>query len=177
MSALGRITATIAICTALAGCGGDDAAGNDPDLVERVIAGAYEAPEEFAVVPKKPLEMPSDMTALPPPSADGTSRSEPNPRADALTALIGRPTTGSSSAGDSALLAAAGAQRARPDIRAVLAAEDAAFRRRNQGLILDRLFGVFTEGERYARYKLDAEAELLRLRARGVWVPQLPPKE
>ena len=96
---------------------------------------------------------------------------------DALTALIGRPTTGSSSAGDSALLAAAGAQRARPDIRAVLAAEDAAFRRRNQGLILDRLFGVFTEGERYARYKLDAEAELLRLRARGVWVPQLPPKE
>ena len=177
MLALGRITATMAICAALAGCGGDEAREADPDLVERVIADAYEAPEEFAVVPKKPLIMPSDLTALPPPSADGTSRSEPNPRADALTALTGRPTTGSSGAADRALLAATGAQTARPDIRAVLAAEDEEFRSRNKGLILDRLFGVFTEGDRYSRYTLDAEAELLRLRAGGVWVPQLPPSE
>jgi hypothetical protein len=177
MLALGRITATMALLAAVAGCGGDPRTDDSPDLVERVVANAYEAPEEFAVVPKKPLVMPSDMTALPPPSAPGTSRSEPDPRGDALAALGGRPGGRGTGGADRALLAAAGAQNARPDIRAVLAAEDARFRDRNKGLVLDRMFGVFTEGDRYAQYKLDAEAELLRLRARGVWVPQLPPQE
>lgn len=176
MLASGRIIAITTLCAALAACGGDTPTDESPPLLERVVAGAYEAPEEFAVVPKKPLVMPSDMTALPPPSAAGTSRSEPTPRADARAALGGGPTTGTAGA-DRALLAAVSAQTAQPDIRAVLAAEDEEFRRRNQGLILDRLFGAFTESDRYGAYALNAEAELLRLRARGVQVPQLPPRQ
>ena len=58
----------------------------------------------------------------------------------------------------------------------MLAAEDEEFRANNPGLIIDRLFGLVEDGEIYERFTLDASAELLRMRALGVWVPQLPPE-
>ncbi|MEM7614249.1 MAG: DUF3035 domain-containing protein [Pseudomonadota bacterium] len=156
----------------LAACGGQE--GDDRDLLERITAGSREAPEEFAVLPQKPLILPNDLASLPTPAPGTTSRADLTPRDDALAALGGRPNTNGP---DGRLITALGANQVTPGIRETLASEDAAFRSRNRGLPLDRLFGRVTDGQIYSDQVLDPEAELLRLRAQGVWVPQLPPTQ
>lgn len=155
----------------LAGCGGND---SNRSLVDRLTSGSFSAPEEFDVLPQKPLEVPDDLTTLPRPTPGGPSRVDLTPRADAVRALTGRPTAGTTAASDQRLLAAMARQ---PDIRALLAAEDAAHREGSHGPLLDRLFGMVGDREIYSGQILDAEAELLRLRAAGLWVPQLPPAQ
>jgi hypothetical protein len=61
------------------------------------------------------------------------------------------------------------------DIRPVLAAEDEEFRRRNDGRILERVFGTNVYFEAYRRQALDRYAELERLRRMGVRTPAAPP--
>lgn len=153
----------------LAACGDE---GDDRDLLERITSSSADAPEEFATLPQKPLILPNDLTALPTPTPGTTSRADLTPREDALAALGGRASTAGP---DGRLITALGANRVTPGIRDVLRAEDAEYRAQNRGLPLDRLFGRVTDSRIYADQILDPEAELLRLRARGVWVPQLPP--
>ncbi|MGR3483762.1 MAG: DUF3035 domain-containing protein [Paracoccaceae bacterium] len=124
-------------------------------------------PDEFSVLPARPLQMPPTLT-LPPPG--GANLAEVNPRAEAVALLGGRP--GAGVAGDAALLAAVGPAAA--DIRATLAAEDAAFR----GL-RGRLGNPFARTDRYFRayagQSLDARAETARWAAAGARVPTVPP--
>lgn len=156
----------------LAGCG--DGA---PDLMN--FAASNAGPDEFLVVPNKPLETPPDLAALPPPG--GVSRAEPDPRADAVAALGGSPAaivpSGQVAAGDGALVNHASRYGRDPAIRAELAEDDLEFRRRNDGLFLERAFNRNIYYDSYARQQLDQQAELDRFRRAGVKTPAAPPPE
>ncbi len=150
----------------LAGCGGGGLAG------ALRSAGVGGAPDEFLVLPTKPLEIPENLAALPPPTPGAANRVDPRPEADAVAALTGRPAAaGSAPAG--ALVAQAGPID--PQIRSRLAAEDAVYRSENRGLLLERVANNNSDWTIYENMRLDAGAEFLRLRARGVRVPAAPP--
>lgn len=47
-------------------------------------------PDEFSIVPAKPLQEPESYTSLPVPTPGGTNRTDATPNADAIIALGGR---------------------------------------------------------------------------------------
>ncbi len=150
----------------LAGCGEGGLAGGLRS------AGVGDSPDEFLVLPTRPLVIPENLAALPPPLPGAPNRVDLRPEAEAVAALTGRPAAaGAASAG--ALVARAGP--ADPAIRATLAAEDAEYRRRNRGRLLERLADRDTDRTIYEGQRLDADAEFLRLRALGLRVPAAPP--
>jgi len=159
------VTARLALtaCLALAACGGE------PNLMS--FRASQSGPDEFLVAPAKPLEMPQDMAALPPPEPGGPNRADPTPEADAVAALGGRPQAAGGAAPASALVAHASRFGRQPDIRRTLAQEDLAFRRRNDGLFLERVFGTNIYYDAYRNQALDQSAELRRLRRQGVATP------
>ncbi len=161
-----RAALIIAAC-ALAGCQGNT-------LASRLrAAGVGGAPDEFLVLPTKPLEMPQDLAALPPPTPGGANLVDPQPEADAVAALTGRPGAPGSASG-AVLVARAGPIQ--PGVRGQLAKEDAVYREENQGRLLERLFNRDAPNNViYEDQMLDAEAEFLRQRALGVRVPAAPP--
>jgi hypothetical protein len=166
------LAAAVAASLALAGCG-----GSTPPKLMHLRSGSS-GPDEFAILPVKPLELPADLAALPEPTPGGANRVDPAPLADAVVALGGRaqdPTAASS--GDAALLAYAARGGTSPDVRAVLAAEDLDFRSRNRGRPLERLFNVTTYFKSYRSQSLDQNAELLRWRAQGAATPSAPPAQ
>ncbi|WP_341367470.1 DUF3035 domain-containing protein [Yoonia sp. BS5-3] len=152
------------------------AACGDTDRPLRDLQAAGGGPDEFAVIPQEPLEIPAQLT-LPTPTPGGTNLADPMPNADAIVALGGAPNAqfaGGVPAGDAALVAQASRYGTDPAIRATLAAEDEATLERA------RLTNVFNPLNRdryfpaYSRQALDAYAELERLRGLGVTVPVAP---
>lgn len=136
-------------------------------------------PDEFSVVPTRPLEVPTGATTLPEPTPGGSNLSDADPNAAAIAALGGRASAanaGGIPAADAALVTYVARYGTNPAIRQELAAEDAAFRRRKSG---GGVLGLFRGGERYfaayAAMALDAYAELIRFRNLGVQVPSAPP--
>ena len=91
---------------AVAGCGG--ARDKPPQLMN--LRSSTNGPDEFSIVPPKPLEMPEDLAALPEPTPGGENRTDQRPKDDAVLALGGTPRTASENvpAADGALLAYAG---------------------------------------------------------------------
>ncbi|MGB1027184.1 MAG: DUF3035 domain-containing protein [Rhodospirillaceae bacterium] len=91
-----------------------------------------QSPDEFQVVTRAPLALPPDFN-LRPPSPGAPRPQEASPRAGAQAALLGTdplnapllggPSGTPNSAGESALLSAAGTERAIPDIRSVVERE------------------------------------------------------
>ncbi len=164
--------ATAVAVLALAGCGGSD----EPRLMH--AAGETRSPDEFSIVPTRPLEMPDRMDALPDPTPGGTNRADPQPRADIAVALGGSRAAALSSAvpaADGALVSRAGRFGTSAGIRDQLAAEDLEFRRANRGRLLERMFAVNVYHQNYRVMALDRYAELERWRARGVQTPGAPP--
>ena len=154
---------------AVAGC-----STGTPDLVRL----RSEGPDEFAILPAEPLEPPPSLSVLPPPNPGGPSRTDPNPLADAAVALGGRPGARNRVPGrDVAVVAHAGRAGVRPGVRATLAAEDLAERRRRSPRLLERLFGTNTYQQAYERQELDQHAELERFRRAGIRTPSAPPVE
>lgn len=151
----------------------------DPDLLTFRQTG--EGPDEFTVAPAKPLEDPPAQAALPPPTLGaGFNRADATPQADAIVALGGREnatTLDGVATGDAALLRHALRNGQDPAIRQTLAQEDAEFRRRNDGLILERLANSNLYFDSYRQQSLNQHAEMERLRARGVQTPGAPPEE
>lgn len=134
-------------------------------------------PDEFLVVSRKPLTLPADMTALPTPRPGAPSRVDPDPVAEAQAALTGvAPSAVASAAptaGERALLGAAGAAGADPAIRETLVAEAPVPERRFGldsflGFPIDQTLGA-ADAER-----LSPTEEAERLRAQGVVAP-IPP--
>ncbi|QHQ37415.1 DUF3035 domain-containing protein [Algicella marina] len=157
---------------ALSACGGSD----DTSLVERVSASNKTSPDEFAVLPQKPLVLPESLDELPPPTPGAGNRTDLTPRADMIAALTGRTGLAAPVASDGALISALSRAGVTPDIRSVVRAEDAEFRRRNRGLLLERVFDKDTEYLIYRRQRLDPETEAARLRRQGLQVPPVPPR-
>ncbi len=157
----------------LAGCASRD---GEPILMH--AAQAHRGPDEFAILPTRPLQAPPDYRSLPEPTPGGRNLVDPDPHADAYAALGGRaPAVGAGvPAADGALLAHAGRHGVQPDIREQLAAEDLRFRQRYRGRVLERLFGVNVYHRTYRRQQgLDNDAELERWRVGGRRTPAAPP--
>lgn len=157
----------MAAAAVLAGCG----PASDPRLMNVRAQGP--GPDEFAVLPGKPLAMPPDFAQLPPPRPGAPSRTDPTPEADAIIALGGNP--GRGVAADNPLMAHVGRFGVSPGIRQTLAAEDLDYRRRNDGLLLERWANVNVYYRAYGNQSLDQYAELERWRRRGVTNVAAPP--
>jgi hypothetical protein len=154
---------------ALAACGGSD----DPRLMN--LRNTESGPDEFSVLPTEPIEMPEDMAALPPPTPGGVNRVDPDPEGDAIRALGGNPARAARASGD--VISYAARFGVTPDIRSVLATEDLEYRRRNDGRVLERLFGTNVYYRAYRPMALDRYAELERMRRAGIRTPAAPPEE
>jgi hypothetical protein len=166
-----RTVLAVAAAMMLSACGGN----GTPNLYNLEQPG--NGPDEFAILPPGPLQLPDDLAALPPPTPGGANRTDPTPNADAIVALGGDPGgAGGIPAGDSALVAHAARLGVTADIRGTLAAEDLEFRRDNQGRVLERLFNVNVYYKAYADQSLDQQDELAFWRSRGVRTPSAPPR-
>ena len=142
----------------------------EPSLLN--IRQTQEGPDEFSIVPPKPLEEPKSFSDLPPPTPGGSNRTDATPQADAVAALGGRPGSGAAAG---AVVTYASRYGVNPSIRSELAAEDLEFRRQNDGRLLERLFNVNVYFKAYAKMSLDQYAELERWRRRGLKTPAAPP--
>lgn len=162
-----------AMVLALSACGRSDDA---PQLMN--IRSTTQGPDEFAILPPKPLEMPEDLAALPEPAPGGVNRTDPTPNADAVAALGGNlRVAGGVPSSDSALVGHAGRYGVTAAIRDTLAAEDLEWRRDNNGRLLERLFNVNVYYKAYADQSLDQQAELWRWRRAGARTPSAPPPQ
>jgi hypothetical protein len=156
----------------LAACGGGS---DDPNLLN-IQQPRAEGPDEFGVLPNKPLQLPEDVAVLPEPTPGGANRADQTPQADAVAALGGNAAVlARGPSGDRALIAYAGRNGVDPDIRTELAAADLEFRRDNDGRLLERLFNVNVYFRAYEEMELDQYEELERLRRLGVRTPAVPP--
>ncbi|MEM9433716.1 MAG: DUF3035 domain-containing protein [Pseudomonadota bacterium] len=144
---------------------------SEPRLLN--VKSNIEGPDEFAILPNKPLELPDDFAALPEPTEGGTNRTDATPIEDAIVALGGDPNAGG---GEPALLASATRYGVTPNIRNELAREDLQYRRDNDGRVLERLFNVNVYFKAYADQSLDQYGELERLRRRGIRTVSAPPE-
>ena len=169
---LAGLAPMLALVLALAGCSKD----GTPELMN--LRSSTSGPDEFGILPPKPLAMPEDVAVLPEPTPGGTNLTDQHPRADAIVALGGTPGTldGALPASDAALINHAARYGVAGDIRAIMAAEDLDWRRRNNGRVLERLFNVNVYFDAYRKMALDQQAELEKWRQAGVGTPSAPPR-
>ncbi len=142
----------------------------------RDLRSAGGGPDEFAVIPAEPLEIPQTRV-LPTPTPGGLNRADVTPKADAIRALGGTASAqiaGGIPASDTALLTQTNRYGVDPAIRAQLAAEDAATLERARRTSFLNPLGRDRYFPTYARQALDAPSELARLQGAGVIVPQVP---
>jgi hypothetical protein len=165
-----RLTSSALLCAtmiALVAC-----SSGTPQLMN--LRNTEEGPDEFAVLPTAPLEIPENLASLPEPTPGAPNRVDPNPEADAIAALGGNAARARGAGAD--LVSYTTRFGVSSDIRPVLAAEDEDFRRRNDGRILERMFGTNVYFRAYRQQALDRYAELERLRRMGVRTPAAPPR-
>ena len=164
--------AVIGLAVALSGCG-------ERDIGLRMVRNAGDGPEEFGIVPTKPLEIPENLAALPQPTPNQANRADQRPIEDAVAALGGNPARvreqGGTPAGDRAVIAHASRFGRTGDIRAQLAEEDLEFRRR-KSLFSFKVVPQDEYNDAYRRLRLDPYAELERFRRAGVRTPAAPPE-
>lgn len=157
----------------LSACGGSD---REPRLMN--LRSSTNGPDEFSILPPKPLELPTDLAALPEPTPGAGNRTDQNPMGDAIAALGGtQPVANGVPVADAGLINHAARFGAAAQIRTTLAAEDLRYRQTNRGRPLEQLFRVNTYYSAYSRFWLDAYAELGKWRALGVATPSAPPPD
>lgn len=163
----------MAMVLTLAACGSGDKV---PSLMN--VRSTSAGPDEFGIIPPKPLEMPEDIAALPEPTPGGLNRTDRDPQAEAVSALGGNlgAREGVNSA-HSGLYAYAARYGVTSGIRQTLAAEDLEYRRKNDGRLLERIFNVNVYFKAYKPMSLDQQAELWRWRRAGVATPSAPPPQ
>ena len=161
----------LGVMIGLAACGGDA----EPNLLN-IKQPRSAGPDEFSVLPSKPLEIPQDLAALPQPTPGAGNRTDPTPQADVARALGGNPAVLNRRGADGALRTYASRFGVDPQIRAKLAAADLEFRRQNDGRLLERIFNVNVYFQAYEPLELDQYRELERLRRAGVRTSGIPPE-
>lgn len=156
---------------------GCDRTPSDPRLLN-MASSASDGPDEFGIVPGKPLQTPTTLASLPEPTPGGQNLADPDPEAEAVAALGGDPRRLSGGGiSDPALVSHVTRFGASPGIRDELAREDLEFRRKNDGRLLERVFNVNVYYRAYRPLELDQYRELERFRALGVRTPTAPPNE
>jgi len=172
LGVLGRL-GLLAVLLAVAGC---DSIGDPLEA----IGARVPAPDEFQVMPRKPLEMPAT-AQLPEPSLGAPSPLEPNPRAEAMAALFGPAAaagagTAAPSASERALLSSANAAAGSGDVRVQLD-KDKSRQAVNTPYVPPTL-GELITGNAARKVDeselLDPEAEALRLQQQGIATPANP---
>lgn len=165
----------IALVFALGACAG----GNGEPRKLRHFKTNAAGPEEFAVLPIKPLQMPGNLNELPTPTPGSANITDPTPMADAVASLGGDGSRvaprGGVPASDSALLSAAGRHGIASDIRPTLTAEDKAYRKRRGRFTGFQIVKKDEYNRAYKPQTLDANREQLRYRQAGVRTPASPP--
>lgn len=159
----------------VAGCGG----GRDRDVTLSKIRHKGNGPDEFSIIPGKPLEMPTDVATLPTPVPGGGNRTDQDPLADGIAALGGNTSaqrTETPSAAHAGLVNQTGRFGRDPGIRQTLATEDLERRREYGNVNILRILPGDDYTQAYKDDWLDAHAEERRLRRRGVRTPAAPPE-
>lgn len=169
MRARGAMIIAMLAASVLAGCAGSQ----EPRLLN--LTSDQRGPDEFAILPGKPLQAPQDYASLPQPTPGGANRADPTPRADAFAALGGNAARAPGGT-DAALIARATRYGTDAGIRQSLAGADLEYRRRNDGRLLERLFNRNVYFKAYRPYELDQYRELERFRAAGIRTPAVPPE-
>lgn len=147
--------------------------------VPQLLTVQSDGPDEFAILPTKPLQAPTDYQTLPTPTPGGANLVDPTPTVDAVAALGGNPARlrrDNAASGDSAILTYTSRYGRAAGIRPTLAAADEEFRRQNDGRLLERLFNTNIYYRAYEAQSLDAYRELERFRRAGVRTPSAPPE-
>jgi len=163
---------------ALTACGTrQDTGPRDTNL--KLLRNSQGTPEEFAIVPHKPLQTPETFAGLPQPTPGGANRTDQTPLKDAVAALGGSPSRldpqQGIGAGDQALVARASRFGRTPGIRVQLAEEDQAFREK-KSLFNWRLVPEDSYNRAYRSQTLDSYASLEAARRAGVLTPSAPPQ-
>ncbi len=169
-----KILTTVLVVSAIAGC--DTSQG-----VGRFFADKTKdnGPDEFGIVPTRPLELPADFVTLPEPTPGARNRTDPLPDHDAVAALGGQPSRLDSTSvpsSENALLSAATRNGTTTNIREVLKQEDEAFRDDNGPRLLERLFKVNTYLRTYEDQTLKARKVNEQLRRNGLKTPTVSPE-
>jgi len=181
MAGTGAKTAFIVMLVgamALSGCS-KRAEDGAPRLMN-IGSNADGTPDEFAILPTKPIEVPKNLETLPEPTPGAGNRVDPSPEADAVRALGGNPKyLGQETipASDGGIVTYASRFGVSSGIRQQLKTEDIDWRKRNRGRVLERAFNVNSYFKAYRKMTLDQYAELERLRRLGVRTVAAPPEE
>ena len=169
-----RILILIVAATGLAGCG-----GYERDITLRNIQSAGNGPDEFAILPGKPLQEPPSYNELPVPTPGAANLTDQNPLGDGVAALGGRPERLQPQgvpAGDAALVRHASRNGVDPAIREKLAAQDKEYRTRKSRFTKFRIVRQDLYNKVYKRETLNARREMNRYRrSTGVRTPTAPP--
>ncbi|MGH1454047.1 MAG: DUF3035 domain-containing protein [Paracoccaceae bacterium] len=155
------------------------ACGAERDISMRDLRSFTGGPDEFMVLPAKPLQEPGNFSELPAPTPGGANLTDVNPKGDAVAALGGKasalnPTQGVP-AGDGALVQYASRNGVQPDIRETLSKEDTDFRRRASRFTKIRIVRVDRYNEAYKREQLKPHQTLEAWRRAGAQTPSAPP--
>ncbi|MBO9445757.1 MULTISPECIES: DUF3035 domain-containing protein [Ruegeria] len=155
------------------------AAAGCSDIGLRHLQAPGPGPDEFSVLPVKPLTQPKDYAFLPAPTPGGGNLTDPNPKAEAVAALGGNaaalnPNTAIPST-DAALVTATSRYGVPANARQVVNAEDAEFRRKQSRLTRLRLFNVDRYSQVYRRETLNPDAQNEAARRAGIETPSSPP--
>lgn len=136
-----------------------------------------QGPDEFMVLPVKPLEAPDSYNTLPAPTPGQANLVDRSAIDEGIAAFGGRPeaTGGGIQARDAGLVRHAGRFGVDGNIREDLAERDAQFRKRKERFTQFRLFPVDRYDQAYRREALDKNAEARRWRQAGARTPSAPP--
>ncbi len=149
------------------------------DIGLRHLEAPGDGPDEFSVMPVKPLTQPKDYSFLPAPTPGGGNLTDPNPKADAVVALGGSEAALNANtaipSSDAALVTASSRYGVPANTRQVVDTEDAEFRKKQGRWTRLRLFKVDRYEQVYQRQALDAEAQNQAARRVGLETPSAPP--
>ena len=171
VASVARAAGLLALCALASGC-----SRGTPELMH--AQRGQITPDEFAILPSKPLEMPADMATLPPPTPGQGNRTDVNPQAEAVGALGGNPNrvvTDGQLGADGALVRQATRYGVSPEIRKELAVADLEYRQNNRGRLLERWLNVPTYYSAYEPQELDQHGSLWFFRGRGKGTSAAPP--
>jgi hypothetical protein len=142
----------------------------------RELRSGSKGPDEFLIVPVKPLQTPTNLASLPAPTPGGSNLTDPQPQNDAIVAMGGRVQSGGAIPGtDGAMVNYVSRFGVTGEIRTTLATEDAAFRKQKSRFTQYRLVPVDRYNQAYERFAIDPYRVTEGFRQIGVKTPSSPP--